>query len=89
MDVSVRAFLVPEEFVELLQVASGCGGSILYEPTRRGAYARVVPGGPLPDELLKLLRAPWSFECQQTHFITCGDMGVDPGLVDSIGVAQT
>jgi hypothetical protein len=81
MDISVRVFLTPEDFIKLLVVASTHGGSILYHLTPNGPYRRVEPATPLPGELQELLRAPWTADSNHRLFIAMGDTGVDPDAV--------
>jgi hypothetical protein len=81
MDISVRVFLTPEDFIELLVVASTHGGSILYHRTPDGPYRRVAPATSLPVELGELLRAPWTADSNHRLFVATGDTGADPDAV--------
>ncbi len=78
MDISVRIFIGPDEFIRFLESASEEGGRILYSPTLNAQYRRVEPGAPLPDDLCRLLRAPRMVDSNHRLFISVGDSGSDP-----------
>ena len=79
MDVSIRIFLDPEEYIRFLEFASSEGGSIVYRPRHDAPFRRVAPGAPLPEDLTGALRAP--LETGAPHLVHIG-VGVDDAASD-------
>jgi hypothetical protein len=78
MDISVRTFIAPDEYIRFLEHVSTERGAILYTPTEGAAYQRVEPGAPLPEDLVSLVSSPREVDSPHLIFIGVDDPASNP-----------